>query len=95
MVFEITAGLGALCGAIHRLGKLGIIPAYGYEREREWPAGFKLVMWGFVLATVVEIGRFEDFESGLLFGLVFVGAWKLTEEAAELVADCVEGLRSR
>ncbi len=94
MVLEITVGAGALFGATHRLGKLGVIPNYGYERSRAaWPAWLKLVTWGHILAGVAVMGAFDSFESGLLFGLAFIGAWKVAEEAAEVAFDLVETVR--
>ena len=85
MVLWVTIGAGALCGASHRLGKLGMIPSYGYDSERPWPAAFKVLAWAMVLAAVGLIGGFDGFGDGLLFGLAFVGAWKIAEEVAEMV----------
>lgn len=94
MVFELTAGAGAVCGAIHRLGKLGVIPSYGYDRERPSGAGLKLLVWAMIIGMVGMTGKFDSFGSGLMFGLIFVGAWKVAEEAAEFLADCVESWRA-
>ena len=94
MVFELTAGIAAICGAVHRFGKLGYIPAYGYDRANQWPAGLKLLLMIMSIGTVGIIGKFENFESGFLFGLVFIGSWKLSEEALEFIVDCWEGLRT-
>jgi hypothetical protein len=92
MVFEVTIGIEAACGVIHRLGKLGFIPSYGYDRAADMPAGFKLLAWLHVLGAVALIGNFDNFESGLLFGLAFVGAWKVCEEVTGLAVDVVEAL---
>lgn len=93
MVFELTAGAGAVCGVIHRLGKLGFIPSYGYDRARDASAGLKLLMWAHVLAAVALLAGADTFAGGLWIGLIFLGAWKLAEEAAGFVVDVVDSAR--
>ncbi|MCB2083421.1 MAG: hypothetical protein KDD90_05145, partial [Sphingomonadaceae bacterium] len=85
MVLELTILAGAVGGVIHRLGKLDFIPNYGQQPST--PAAFKLVTMAMLVLAVATIGNFETFQSGLMFGLVALGSWKIAEEAAETVID--------
>lgn len=54
------------------------------------PAGIKLLLWLFVLGAVGMIGNFDNFAGGLLFGLAFVGSWKICEEFTGFVVDMIQ-----
>lgn len=94
MVFEITVGAGAAIGIWYRISKIRARQKAWPETPPEWSARVKVFMWLHVLAFVGLIGKFDTFESGLMFGLIFVGAMKLTEELAEAAIDSYHDLRS-